>query len=157
MKSLAHIVEAEASSQGERAMATLVAIDAVHRGHSLPPLPVRRLPVTFPRLKPGTTGRLTYALYGLPNRSVEIDGDNRHIEITLAHEIGHFFDILWLGSRRSVCGTDPRFEDWRQAVQGTKAFRRLVALSSDARLDNTKRQYAAYLLQWRELWARSYA
>lgn len=165
---LTDIVDVAASPARDQVLNAVTQIDSIHRNHPLPALPIRRLPVYFPTLPSGVAGRLIYTKYGLLTCFVEIDGSNSRAGLTTAHEMGHLLDMVRLGNRESLCGTDERFERWRAAILGTEESERLDALAYDesvripeayrsvAELDRF-RTHARYLLLWKELWARSYA
>lgn len=73
---------------------------------------------------------------------------------TFIHEFGHYLDHNGLGSLRDRFATlDPAeaslLSGWKTALEQSDAVRRLRGLPSD--------RYTRYLLDERELWARSYA
>jgi hypothetical protein len=95
--------------------------------------------------------------------------------LTMAHETGHFLDYdgipmpYKIGGARDFAG-DPRFADWIKAVENSDAFKVLKSVSQKttvtvpasvhpvaAGMWNVDRTHTAYLLRWREIWARAYA
>jgi hypothetical protein len=81
----------------------------------------------------------------------------RHPRLNLIHEIGHFLDQQAIGSPGVLASPiDADFADWRNAVQNTNAVARLRAIARDSRYRRAV-EYADYLLEWEEMWARSYA
>jgi hypothetical protein len=93
----------------------------------------------------------------------------------MVHETGHFLDYrgipmpFKIGGVRDFAG-DPRFAEWIKAVENSAAFKALKAVSQKTthtipstipgatpNVFQVDRTHTAYLLRWREIWARSYA
>lgn len=145
---------------------TLDAIDGVHGDGKLPQIPI----VT----KTSTDALGNYAFYPRTGEAVriQIKGPGDHHQLTLAHEIGHFLDY-------QAISTDPRkpgsegmglMDKWRQAVENSAAWQTLqdkkrnplkyaqtFDLASGRYVFKPDTIFAGYLLDKRELWARSYA
>jgi hypothetical protein len=129
----------------------LDAIDRVHGEGVLPQLAV----AVEPRLA-DESSYVWAAPQGIA-LGIALRPDAPHPRLNLLHEVGHFLDhqaIDRVGIFASVA--DARFADWRRAVVGSEATRRLMTIAR--RADRPKvGDYATYLLRTEELWARSYA
>lgn len=78
---------------------------------------------------------------------------NRHPEMTLAHEVGHFLDLRALpGAGYSSKRRAAALDDWWQAVQSSQHYQDLV--NPNATFAHKWRRYASTR---EELWARAYA
>lgn len=85
---------------------------------------------------------------------------------TVIHEIGHYIDYEILGNGESVAATSKRLASWREAVKQTIAFKNLEVMKDNpgayeidfgfAGKVKPDPEYTSYLLQYDELFARSY-
>lgn len=138
-------------------------IDGVHGDGKLPKLPVVTKSIDsdgqFHFLNNGTAVDIT------------MNRNGQHPQLTLAHEVGHFLDLAAIGKPgRNASESDPVMRPWKQAVAESAAVRRLkemqrsperfiteVEVNGSRHLTKPDRIFAGYLLDGRELWARSYA
>lgn len=140
----------------------IAAIDRVHKDGVLPIIPVTCASLTnrhgqFSR----TDGRI----------SIEVNPASRSAALTMVHEVGHFLDYSALGNAGEwACEVPGLLDRWRGAVSSSRGVQRLRPLLKSG-LDVTtetvtggtvveysvKQDYLRYMLQPRELWARSYA
>jgi SPP1 gp7 family putative phage head morphogenesis protein len=146
----------------------LAAIDSVHADGQLPRIPIKQVSTA------SAYGAFVWRDDG-PVRVQISDAPARpHYRMTLAHEIGHFLDFIGIGqnsfaSRQSDDPSSP-YHKWRQAVEQTETVRLLRELATKSvdqivelrdgslhRIDRYDLEYANYLLDPSELWARSYA
>lgn len=146
---------------------TLDAIDQVHGDGNLPQIPVKTS-----QLRGGTLGEYRWRRGGTPD-GIFIKGQGEHIQTTLAHEAGHFLDHHGMGAPGSfatVLGDVEGIEEWRQATKGSKAIQKLEDMFNNpdnyaveiemwgSKFTQTPSIYhTRYLLDEREIWARSYA
>jgi len=128
-------------------------IDGVHRVGSLPLIPIdHRVEV------PGADGQYRFNRRNGRARGIGIGRNAPSPEFVLLHEIGHFLDHQALGNRGGFASTrHPDLDDWRQAITESPTYealsrgRRLLAFGDPSIND------FQYLLDYTELWARSYA
>ena len=95
-----------------------------------------------------------------PTRSeLQIRGNGPTVQLTTAHEIGHYLDHRLLGnsgkSFETAHLTRPTTKAWLAEVQNTPEVRRLQEILAQA--DGPLEAHVAYLLSPEELWGRSYA
>lgn len=136
---------------------TLAAIDAVHGDGVLPNILIRRGAATM-------TAEGTYKYVENHALRIELRSDGIHPEMTLAHEIGHFIDHEGLPGPGWSSAKAKFMTDWRDTVRATPAVQALHALASgpdkivvQGKKYGVHKNHLAYLLEWEELWARSYA
>jgi hypothetical protein len=142
-----------------RSTRTLASIDEVHVDG---PLPTARIRGFFD--EPEVCG-----YYNLKAREIGLNLNRDDHELSVAHEIGHLVAIEGIGGGRAVCGNSLEFGPWRTAIQASNAFKRLLRIRSagvvavrsgslaiDYPLDAADFEHLNYLLNWEELWARSY-
>lgn len=144
--------------------ATLDAIEEVHGDGDLTTIPVK----TKSNIKP--FGYYQHLGDGTPDH-IAVNGKGDHHELTLAHEIGHFLDHQGIAApkRFASVGSDV-MRDWRDTIMQSEAVQDLeakLARPSDFETEVTYdgRTFTAspsvpfirYLLDEKELWARSYA
>ena len=141
------------------------AIDSVHSVTELPEISVRQ------NMKK-TLGGYTIGAGGIP-KDITISSKVDDVEMTMAHEVGHFLDHKDLGdpSKLSSASDDPPIRVWRETVMNSQAVKDLNALRNigtvqyapdpkypfimrDTRVDPA---IIAYSLRTEELFARSYA
>jgi len=157
-------VSAAVSAQSYKAVTkdVLAAIDRVHGDGVLPSIPVKR----------SSSKKFEAAYRHIPSqrRPVEVlvTSHTSAKEFSLAHELGHFIDnqafkaegkYLWASADH------PDFEEWRQAVAGSKAVQNLVSMTrgpkkipmADGFEYEVDKKHLSYLLQAHEIWARSYS
>jgi len=105
------------------------------------------------------------------NISIKINLVGPHVELTTVHEIGHFLDYSGLGRPGGLASETPGTLDrWREAVKQSQSFQHIAAIlimEADEATETSSgrtvveyeadRDYLRYLVQPRELWARSYA
>jgi hypothetical protein len=142
--------------------AVVDAIDSVHGDGELMPVPVK-----FSKM---TSKNGHYKFYPSNNKPVEIKvstiGTHKHM--TLTHETGHYLDEQVLKISKSMAdkrirgiGLPEEYAEWVNAIDNTSTVQRLKEMYSGARefADGipADRKYVRYLLQYDELWARSYA
>jgi hypothetical protein len=147
-------IPSSAATHGRPVREALDAIRSVHRA----PEGMPRIPVVSTSAR-GYNGQFSFHL---PSPA----GSGRPVEIalsrvqnpspasTFAHEFGHFLDHSGIGtvadSFATTTGADRALMDgWRTALEDSAAVRRLRGMPRTGR--------TSYLLDERELWARSYA
>jgi hypothetical protein len=144
--------------------ATLDAISKVHGDGQLPTIPIDQ----------SSGGRQlgVFRYYPIGNKAVDIrvSSASPHPRNTTAHEIGHFLDNS--GIPRGILGREfdkePQFKEWFDAVNASQAVLELKALKTAKTMPFTRddgttgtylvnKKHVAYLLEHKEIWARSYA
>jgi hypothetical protein len=123
--------------QKQKVQAALAAIDKSHDDGLLTPIPF--------------THRVSGRSQGTYYSRGEIGIRRKqpiHPELTTVHEAGHWLDDKALPGAGFSSVASPALDDWRRAVQGSKAYQHLVLKTG---------KYRDYLMKWEELWARSYA
>lgn len=80
-------------------------------------------------------------------------------EMTLVHEYGHHLSLPFGESEYEFQGRfiEDNWNLWYRAVKDSSVVRRLRDLESDEKESWSVRDYAAYLGDWRELFARSFS
>jgi len=140
--------------QGEslsRAKDILTVIDSVHDDGQLPQIPLTN------KIARGSDGTFTRTIGGQPvalaiNRKRSSTAMNSGF-----HETGHFLDLAALGSAGTMASeSHPDLQEWRNAVAATKAIQAITAARRVA-VQPGHRKYLNYLLEPREIFARSYA
>jgi len=127
--------------------AALAALNNVHGDGSLPTIPVKMSRLT------DLAGGYEYTGAGVPV-AIGISRHGDHPELTMLHEIGHFLDHQALdipGTFASV--SSPLLLEWRSVIDASPAVLALQRLRSQP---GVRVQYIDYLLDRRELLARSY-
>jgi hypothetical protein len=129
-------------------------IESVHRSPGVPPdLPVQV--VAF----------LVGAPHGdFDTRRIAINRKGPHPRLALVHEFGHALDYFAIGETGvyATASGSPELEPWRTAVEASAAVVELRArlsmvFTSAVAVPSPIGTYLRYLLQPRELFARSYA
>ncbi len=154
----------------EKYRRTMDAIDSTHGDGELPKIPVKGSSAK------GYYGQYKHYFDGRPV-DIRIAYKGTHHETTLAHEIGHFLDHQAIG-KKGIFESEAAFqfksklmEKWEHAISNSEAYQKLVDMlknptSYEVEIETlsgfkftTKPDHAhtRYLLQPRELWARSYA
>lgn len=79
-------------------------------------------------------------------------------ELTIGHELGHYYDHVVLGELKEFGSRtpSPQLAEWRDAVEGSAAIRTLREHRAKPDLDDKAREQIAYLLLSHELFARTY-
>lgn len=137
----------------------LDAIDSVHGDGNLPQTPIRRYgsadgaALGVYRWDPSTLAGVIRILPGGP-----------YPEFTLAHELGHLLDHQGVIAGKFASELAREFGPWLEASQSSSAVRGLLdLLNGPERIElrgvmvRVPKDYIAYLLDPREVWARSYA
>ncbi len=147
--------------QKDAARRALLQIKKVHGDGDLPTIPIENY-----------RGRRNLGIYSFKKGSgdplrIQISEHGDHKELTLAHEIGHFLDHHGHGRRSEFSSIrHDDFAEWRAAADRSEAIQRLRALQSgpatidlpnQGRRHAVKKKHLRYLLDTREIWARSYA
>ncbi len=144
--------------------ATLQAIAAVHGDGTLPTIAVK----TKSNIKP--FGYYQHLASGQPDH-IAVNGKGDHHELTLAHEIGHFLDHQGIAApKRFASHQSAVMAEWRDVIKQSKAVQDLqakrqrpsdfiaqVTHQGQTFTASPSHRYVSYLLDERELWARSYA
>ena len=141
-------------------------IAKVHGDGALPKIPVKR------NESANTNGTFRRGYDGKPLEIV-VSGKGEWPALTMVHETGHFLDYAGIPMPHKIgdvrdFALDPRFKDWVKAIEESAAFKALKAVSQKTQVTvptragatmtvNVDRTHTAYLLRWREIWARSYA
>lgn len=149
-------------AMGKAADTTLRVIDSVHSDGSLPKIAVKASNTR------SWQGQYAFRPNGEPV-DIQLSRYGDHPELTAAHETGHFIDHQGIGKAGEFSSiADGLLDEWRQAVRGSQAIqrlgeltgKRLVSLTSPAGATRdylVDSRYVRYLLDPREVWARSYA
>ncbi len=164
--SLSSVLRLPANKFGKRLRRVVEAIDRLHRV-----APVKTIDVEM------TRERIVKGRYHEQGGTgepllIEVSQRNETIELTFAHEVGHFLERTGLPSFK-VGGrnwaTDVTTKDWQASIRSSESFKRLEEimttedpLGADATTGQTIRgrdllRYLRYLQSEKELWARSYA
>lgn len=142
----------------------LTAIDAVHGDGTLDELPI------ITKSSMDAYGHYRYYRTGKP-LEIAINGKGDHHQLTLVHEVGHWLDHQAIGPKGTMASErDPTLDAWRQAVDNSAAVERLrdkrrnpsnhrteIEVSGRKFTVAPDPQFTGYLLDRRELWARSYS
>ncbi len=127
--------------------AALAALNNVHGDGSLPTIPVKMSRLT------DLAGGYEYTGAGVPV-AIGISRHGDHPELTMLHEIGHFLDHQALDIRGTFASvSSPLLLEWRSVIDASQAVQALQRLHSQP---GVREQYIDYLLDRRELLARSY-
>jgi len=144
-------------------MDAVAAIDAVHTDGVLPSLAVKRETLN-------AHGMFIYNTR-MEAVAIKIHYSTSHPELTLAHEIGHLLDLKGIDTPNQFASeTSSILDKWRDAVISSEAITKLgnIHKSPDGIFTETlptgnaveylvDRNYADYLLDNKEVWARSYS
>jgi len=126
------------------AVKVMAIIDALHSVDDLPKIPIKN------STSQSFQGAYTYYKQGNEPVKISLSNISRNPELTLAHEIGHFIDHQSIGLTLGFSSIDdPIFDNWRNAVKGSEATKKLRAFAGQKRAD--------YYLSTHEQWARSYS
>lgn len=135
----------------------LSVIDSIHGDGQLPGIPVVR------STSQQFLGAYEYYINGRPG-DIKLSSHGTAREMTLAHEIGHFIDHQAVQRGQWASETHAAFMAWVGAVQSTTAVKLLREMLAGPGIINdgqhqytVNRKYLRYLLDTREVWARSYA
>jgi SPP1 gp7 family putative phage head morphogenesis protein len=150
-----------------RAQRVLRAIDKVHGDGDLPKIPLMRRRFVAKEEK-GALGVYLSTHPGGKPIGVFVNTSTREIELTAAHEIGHFLDQQGIGTRGVFSsGSDNLLSDWRNAVERSRAIQFLLEmreqqfipaiLNGERVLVQAPMRLLNYMLDPSEVWARSYA
>lgn len=146
-----------ANGQHQVVKRTLEVIDRVHRDGVLPTIPVDSTGAYH------YLGEYEFFPYNNSASRIALSKWGDHKEHTLAHEIGHFLDHQGLAPGKGFASNNPadkRLEPWRKAMRASESVRALRKLQTGpATVDGipVQKNYLDYLLDTREIWARSYA
>jgi hypothetical protein len=141
-----------AGAFGERMRRVLGLIDGVHRVGPLP-----RIPIVERARKFGLDGRYRFHPHRGTPRAIEISQMATVQELTLIHEIGHFLDHQALGRPGSFASRRQLDLDvWRRAIEASQAVGRLRVIRRERELLAEDVTQVSYLLDYTELWARSF-
>lgn len=130
----------------ERAARVRAAFDAISGTHdlSLPPIPVR-----FEKMMPGGKFRFDHTTRAPVD--LVISKNNPQIELTAAHEYGHYLHFSGMPPPGSFNVADASFDRFVSAAMGSRQVREIQRRIHEAG------GYGGYLLEPREIWARAYA
>jgi hypothetical protein len=134
----------------------LHAIDAIHGDGALPKIPIKR------SSSKGYAGAYRFNLNG---QAIDIKLSGKSTaDFSLVHEIGHFLDHQGAPGSGFSSLNRTEFSAWRDVVQDTQAVRELKALRNGPDIISVgegshlvRKGYLDYLMDVRELWARSYS
>lgn len=147
-----------ADRYGKRLRAVLNEIDQLHGVPRIKPIGVK---INNDR---GVLGRyVKHPGTGEPLRIELSRRKNDRLELTFAHEVGHFLEGAVIpGSTFGVrkWAFDDVTQSWRAAIRSTSSFQRLRSIvEAGGTIPGLEEapQFVSYLLQDQELWARSYA
>lgn len=142
-----------------RINSVLRAIDQLHRIENLPLVPVYVKPLQ------GFEGIIDLNSYGYPTQIVFHRAAD-HLELTVAHEMGHLIDLMAIGSPcRFASPADPLLKSWRHSVENSNSIRQIRSFLatghcpspiSDIKVQIYRAQVEEDLTS-KEIWARSYA
>jgi SPP1 gp7 family putative phage head morphogenesis protein len=145
------------------------AIDATHGDGALPQTPVKTNRKGKNKPGEGEQGKYQWNPVTQAPHSIEVSKYASGRAHTMCHETGHLLDHQVLGTPGDFASVShPRLADWRAAVQASAAHGQLQNLLVNRRfqvVDPKGRPvtvvveptHVRYLLDPRELWARSYA
>ena len=138
---------------GDRARRVLEVVDLIHRVGPLPRVPIdHRVEVA------GADGQYRFRRHRGEARGIGISQTAPSFEFVLLHEIGHFLDHQALGNRGGFASTrHAALKGWRTAVESTWACRTLREVKRVRDQAGRPGGPVVYLLDYNELWARSYA
>jgi hypothetical protein len=133
-------------------------IEAVHGVEKLPRIPLygTRFPVVAGETR-FRRGRFSFTAEG-DAVSIAVEIAQEHRLLSTLHEVGHFLDLAGIGPARRFESTvveHGELAGWRSAVAETEAVRGLIEVAETGRAWVAAE--AQDQLEWRELWARSYA
>ena len=164
-KPLSAAVDVPKSKISNRLRRVLAAIGRVHGTGELPQIPVV---IIVAKDSPGE-----FVFDAVTDRALRIEVDRKgpHIELTFAHEIGHFIEHAGIprpGRSPRNFAADSLFERWFAATQESWAIRELARLNSASTIEmmpsrgrqdaeKVDRHYVEYLQTPYERWGRSYA
>lgn len=162
VRSVGDALAVEPGQPGQSLRDAVAAINRVHRDGKLPVIPVTRASFTDRHAQfTNVAGKI----------AIEINRITGSAGLATVHEIGHFLDYSGLGnSGEWASEADGVLDRWRAAVKESRSIQRLRPLL-EAGVDQAaetltggtvveyevNRAYLRYMLQPRELWARSYA
>jgi len=151
---LRDILKFDESSFSDELKHTVGVLDQVHRWPQIPSCPVV---VSGSRKDGGCYHSLSH-----PSRpeKLEISCFTVYPSLTLVHEVGHMLDHMALNPIKRGFGSehDPMFDPLYLVLETSRSVRKLIALNARKRpvVAPMIRKYLTYLLQPRELWARTY-
>jgi hypothetical protein len=151
-------IQASATLQN-RPAAALATIDAVHLDGELGGATIHG--ITLPDDECGD--------YNWKTLVIRLNVARDDHESTLVHEIGHLVAIEGFGKGTPVCHKHRALGAWRKAARASETHKRLRDLKKDGEtvvlengaptryvFDADEMEYLDYLLEWEELWARTY-
>lgn len=162
VQSIGDALAVEPGQSGQPLRDAVAAINRVHQDGNLPLIPLSRAPFQ---------DRHGQCSLQMGKIAIKINLVGPHVELTTVHEIGHFLDYSGLGRPGELASETPGVLDgWRIAVKQSRNLQRLAPLLLTGANTTTEtlpggtvveyeidQDYLRYLLQPRELWARSYA
>ena len=141
----------KAGVSNKAAKVALGVIDSIHKVENLPKIEVKNS--TSSRFQ----GAYSYTTMSGKPIDIKISSHSVNPEMTLAHELGHFIDHQAIGlAGRYASKSDKLFEQWRNAVNNSKATDKLKKLAYDSG-NRYYKKLGEYYLNPVEQWARSYA
>lgn len=143
-------IDAKISSSVKNALS---AINNIHSDGRLPVIPVN----ATGRMKANGTFMTSGPFGHMAPHSINIKPSGNHKELSFIHELGHFIDFSAVG-RQGTFETlnGSAFTKVLNKIKSSDAYTKLIELKTTS-TDYRVRDYVKYLMDERELWARSYA
>lgn len=165
------IISEQNTSITERLETAVDAINKVHGSKNMPTIPINvtsNISRANGNFQPAYEDKDVFI-------GINVEGDD--LEITLVHEVGHFIDYRGIGKTKMTAGTEDGysstekiFSEWNTAIDNTEAIQKLKKLQSNPTSStvevnskgktynlNVDPPYVSYLLEKKEIFARSYA
>ncbi|RYZ81715.1 MAG: hypothetical protein EOP06_23005 [Proteobacteria bacterium] len=153
-------------AKGERKASIELAIREINRLHRTENIP--RLPIQIEVLRHMHGGLdVRQSPAGLLPQKIVIDRSCPHIELTVAHEIGHLIDLMGIGqANKFASDRDPIMLEFKSVIADSNAIKTLKLYhqqgygpspSDASRNVRVEKDLIEYWLQDKELWARAYA
>ncbi|MFD4111609.1 phage minor capsid protein [Streptomyces sp. NPDC058650] len=147
-----NIAISKRTTLGVQARQARAAIAKVHR------IPKDTRPV---RIVTASTQAQHLGAYYPGRGEIELRSRGPAVQLTAAHEIGHYLDHRLIGRSEvifeSKLPTSHATQEWLAAVRASPSIARLQAILADATDDPVLAAHVKYLLTPAEMWARSYA
>lgn len=138
------LIPPKSGSAKKSAEYALKELDKIHSDGILPQIPLRA------STSKKNAGSYVYFTSKGISKEITLSSNGLHPELTLLHEIGHFIDHKAIGTDGIFSSvSDPIFDEWRKAVDATRASEKLRAMSHQ--------KNGKYYLLKEEQWARCYA